>query len=492
MMSARTVFAVLVIAAAVLYSYWRPCENSSSALSEEAVSSIVKAWDDLISSTSPSYSRVSFGFNACVDLIVSAVDVLTAAKVAAPRQAIDHAVLNDFDHLAETFAYFFAKGSAAERSFANASLFRILSSAAQQTGKHQSYIGGNAALMAQKIASLFPNIKVQLVGPVGPQLQRLLDQRIDVPASSRVPEDELHLIMEYGVNESWAGRSSPIATRFITSHDQRNSRAELADVFFAEISPPSSSSSSSPTSSATPSFGPDLVVFSGLHMLESQQDAAWLEDKVSRIASHLAAVPRSLPVHLELASMVNEAFLKSIANQIFERVSSIGLNEQELGFLMRALNAADVDLGPGRHPTVAGVVDALKYILRYAGGKSAASRLSRVHFHCLTFHVLAMKPAAWSNGAAAVAAGARIATTQACDSERVHHESVVLQVPRRLQLSRTMQPVDFNPSEPVIHWSEDGLDFAFSPVLVCKQPLKTVGLGDAISATGLLYSRYLW
>jgi hypothetical protein len=34
-------------------------------------------------------------------------------------------------------------------------------------------------------------------------------------------------------------------------------------------------------------------------------------------------------------------------------------------------------------------------------------------------------------------------------------------------------------------------DFALAPVLVCKQPIKTVGLGDSISAAGLASAVWL-
>ncbi len=36
--------------------------------------------------------------------------------------------------------------------------------------------------------------------------------------------------------------------------------------------------------------------------------------------------------------------------------------------------------------------------------------------------------------------------------------------------------------------SNDNIKLYICPVLVCKRPLKTVGLGDAISASGLLYN----
>ncbi len=45
-----------------------------------------------------------------------------------------------------------------------------------------------------------------------------------------------------------------------------------------------------------------------------------------------------------------------------------------------------------------------------------------------------------------------------------------------------------NISNPVTEFRRGKINFFLSPVLVCKKPLKTVGLGDAISSVGLLYS----
>jgi len=47
-----------------------------------------------------------------------------------------------------------------------------------------------------------------------------------------------------------------------------------------------------------------------------------------------------------------------------------------------------------------------------------------------------------------------------------------------------------DPLNPVVVWTEDNIEFNLSPVLVCRKPMKTVGLGDAISAVGLLYQDY--
>jgi ADP-dependent glucokinase len=47
----------------------------------------------------------------------------------------------------------------------------------------------------------------------------------------------------------------------------------------------------------------------------------------------------------------------------------------------------------------------------------------------------------------------------------------------------------FSADDPVIMWTTDRFTCAIAPVPVCKKPLKTTGLGDNISGTGLAYHR---
>ncbi|KAI4825557.1 hypothetical protein KUCAC02_021237, partial [Chaenocephalus aceratus] len=46
------------------------------------------------------------------------------------------------------------------------------------------------------------------------------------------------------------------------------------------------------------------------------------------------------------------------------------------------------------------------------------------------------------------------------------------------------------PEQPVTVWRRGNVTFHLTAVLVCRQPLRTVGLGDAISAEGLVYSEF--
>lgn len=174
-------------------------------------------------------------------------------------------------------------------------------------------------------------------------------------------------------------------------------------------------------------------------------------------------------------------------------MTSLGLNEQELLFLSQAASGPHSSLSSWSGvPDVGMVSDILFWILKEHGRSAGrASALTRVHFHTLVYHILATVDGHWANQLAAVAAGARVAGTQACATDTIDANRVSLRAPSEFLTSHLGAGVrvTLNPSEPVVAWHREGISFHFTPVLVCKDPVRTVGLGDAISAEGLLYSQ---
>lgn len=173
-------------------------------------------------------------------------------------------------------------------------------------------------------------------------------------------------------------------------------------------------------------------------------------------------------------------------------MASLGLNEQELLFLSQSASGPHSTLTSWSGvPDVGMVSDILFWILKEHGrNHTRASALTRIHFHTLAYHILATVDGHWANQLAAVAAGARVAGTQACATEAIDAGRVSLRAPREFLTSRleAASRIVLNPNEPVVQWQREGVSFHFTPVLVCRDPLRTVGLGDAISAEGLLYS----
>ncbi|XP_054858241.1 ADP-dependent glucokinase isoform X2 [Eublepharis macularius] len=431
------------------------------------------AWNSLIIQPAKQWNKVAVGVNACVDVVLSGVKLLQALGLDSGKGQ-DHSVLQSMTDLKEAFAHFMGKGAAAERFFSDVKSFHHIAQTASEYPGAQLYVGGNAALIGQKIA-VNPDLKVLLCGPIGPKLHELLDENIIVPPESLQELDEFHLILEYRAGEEWGQLRAPNANRFIFSHDLTNGAMNMLEVFVSSLE----------------EFQPDLVVLSGLHMMDGQSKEVRQKRLLEAVAA-ISDIPTDVPVHLELASMTDPDFMSEIIHQVFPLVDSIGLNEQELLFLTQAAAGPHATLISWNGiPDVGIVSDILFWILKeYGRTPKKASDLTRIHFHTLAYHILATVDGYWANQVAAVAAGARVASTQACAVETIDTDRVFLKAPREFATSQMGESstVSLNPSEPVSEWHRDGISFHYTPVLVCKDPLRTVGLGDAISAEGLLYS----
>lgn len=212
-------------------------------------------------------------------------------------------------------------------------------------------------------------------------------------------------------------------------------------------------------------------------------------------------------------SLMKELFIRVIIidfKGLLHEVDSLGLNEQELSYLV---HSAEVKGAPHSsyyndmvgQPDILKVIDILEWVLNTYGKSEAQpdSRLTRIHFHCLVFHiVVVVADSKWSNNAASVLAGSKIASKQASgydfhdkQNEQALETLVQFKAEHTFDGRQHIQFqvgddkfVRFDPKNPVMTFERTNLQFFFTPTLVCKMPLKTVGLGDAISSVGLIYS----
>ena len=331
------------------------------------------------------------------------------------------------------------------------------------------------------IISYFTLCQVMLAGPIGATLRSLLQPHIHTPTFTPESRDEVHLIMEYPKGERWGGITSTCANRVIISHDVSNAKMVALEDFRQTLS----------------SFKPDLVILSGAHLMQGET-SDFKRKRLVDVARLLDDVPATTPVHSELATIGDLDYLRDLAETTFPRIDSLGLNEQELVSLAKS-SGADFDFAhmPAK-PNISLVSDLLHWLIQtHSSLGREKSRLTRVHFHTLSFHVIAtvMRPPHWANSKSAVLAGARIAGLQACDVEHFEAGKFELQVPLDFTLSVTdgvmsQHFVSLTPESGVVSWERGGVAYVFTPVLVCRAPSKTVGLGDAISSMGLLYSQF--
>lgn len=329
--------------------------------------------------------------------------------------------------------------------------------------------------------------QVMLVAPIGSRLKKYLHSRIITPPGSSSVKEEVHIIMEYPTGATWGNATAVCANRVIISHDLANSRLQPLEAF----------------EQAVASFKPDLVIFSGAHMMEAQPRKYW-EKRTKDLVKVLQTIPRHSPIHLEMATVGDQSFVQYLANQVFAHVDSIGLNEQELLILAQSEGADFNFTEIGSKPSIPHACDLLHwmYTTYTSFQQRRKSRLSRIHFHSLTYHLMVhptrdLAGSRWKGGVAAVMAGSRKASLQACDTDEITPEKFELKIPMKFKLSNTHEilskkdsEIEYEPANGYVAWQRDNLDYFMSPVYVCRKPLKTVGLGDAISSAGLLNSEF--
>ena len=318
-----------------------------------------------------------------------------------------------------------------------------------------------------------------LVGPVGTKLRSLLNEQIATPSFTPESHDEIHMILEYAKGEVWGDITAACANRVIFSHDISNAKLVALELFKDSLT----------------NFKPDLIVLSGAHLLDGQPRSFW-ERRLADIENLLDSIPHSVPVHWELATVGDLQYFFHLSNTLFPRIDSLGLNEQELLSAAKSAKAGfDFDSIPQK-PGIGRISDLLHWLMStYA--KQSNSRLSRVHFHSLFFHIVVTSSGGpWYSVDDGLVAGARVAGLQACNVTSFTLSNFELKMPLDFALSKTDRELSrrhhySSDSSHVVHWKRGGADYHLSPVLVCRAPVKTVGLGDAISSLGLLYTKFI-
>uniref|UniRef100_A0A5S6Q7Y5 ADP-dependent glucokinase n=1 Tax=Trichuris muris TaxID=70415 RepID=A0A5S6Q7Y5_TRIMR len=459
----------VVAAISYIYGVHKQRDRKQTLFMEET---LVSSWQRMMQVPSVKFKRILVGFNSDVDLIVSGTKLLSDLNVM-PSNAASHHDISTLQQLEEVFSLSFSRGLPAERYVSDPNLFTdLVNKADSEHSSSEAAIGGNAALIANNIASKFEHVKVLLVGPIGPKLKALLHPRITMQNSTVIPRDEVHLIMEFRYGETWGDYVAPSYSRFITSHDYFSGSTIVIDMLFNTI----------------PLYRPDLIVLSGVHLLEFQPRELWLE-KLTLIKRHLNQAKRKTPIHLELGHMSNVTFVSKFMTKELMILSHVGGGPYGDHFPMKSITI---------HPHKA--TEILNWLLLTYGPSGDASskqryyRLRRVHVHSLTFHTLATRGPDWSNGAASLAAGALASAEEACGTairEPLSTKSLELRINDVHMVDKMMErKYRFNALNPIYSWMREDVLFIYTPVLLCRHPAKTVGVAQAVDAAALMYSQF--
>ncbi|XP_061601350.1 ADP-dependent glucokinase [Cololabis saira] len=427
--------------------------------------------------------KVAIGFGGCVDLIVDGVSYLNKIGISQADTPVHHDYLENAEQLAQSFAYFFAPGAAAERFMINETLFSELVESARDSPGNRWAIGGNAPVMAGRMAT--EGCDVLLGGSFSPEFTEVLSKHITV-AGEVIEEPDIHLILEYSSGTSWGRFTSRRANRYIIHSDDHNPYLTSMDEFAEKLQ----------------DFKPDLLIVGGLQMMDNfPYRSGERDDVLSHLADLLSSSSPHIGTHFEMASFVEESIMQDLLNYVIPHADSLGMNEQELPNLLSLLKGSNITVLSDPNPRVATVLDQMREVYRIlnqrskdpaADGNSARSTskpLTRLHVHTLAFQAMIVtRDSQWKNTMSAIAKASLTANRHVCGSNDIDPSKARLIMDDSFSVSRRegSQRILLQETRPVNCWDEEDYEICVAPVLVCTEVYQTAGGGDNISAAGLV------
>ncbi|XP_037553433.1 ADP-dependent glucokinase [Nematolebias whitei] len=429
--------------------------------------------------------RVAIGFGGCVDLIVDGVSFLNKIGISHTDQPLHHDYLQSTEQLAQSFAYFFAPGAAAERFMLNETLFSELVEEARDLPGNRWSVGGNAPVMAGRMAT--EGCDVLLGGSFSTDFTDVLSRHITV-AGREVEEPDIHLILEYSSGASWGHYTARRANRYIIHSDDHNPYLDSMEDFSKKLN----------------NFRPDLIVVGGLQMMDNFPfQSGEREAVLSRLENLLSSSSPQIGIHFEMASFVDESIVEDLLHYVIPHADSLGMNEQELPNLLSLLKGSNITVLSDPNPRVATVLDQMREVYRIlnqrhkdassnsdsGSSKSKSKPLTRLHVHTLAFQAMIVTHSSqWKNTMSAIAKASLTANRHVCGSNDIDPSKARLIMDDSFSVSHRegSQRIPLQETRPVSCWDEDDYQICVAPVLVCTEVYQTAGGGDNISAAGLV------
>lgn len=421
-------------------------------------------------------------------MIVDGVSLLKKIGLTPAEQPLHHDYIENMNQLAQSFAYFFAPGAAAERFMLNDTLFSELVEASRDLPGNRWAVGGNAPVMAGRMAK--EGCDVLLGGSFSSDFNDVLSQHIIV-AGAVVEEPDIHLIMEYPSGAQWGHYTSRRANRYIVHSDDHNPYLASMEEFAEKLE----------------TFQPDLLVVGGLQMMDNFPFQSGERDALlSRLANLLSSSSAPIGVHFEMASFVEESIMEDLLHYVIPHADSLGMNEQELPNLLSLLKGSNITVLSDPNPRVATVLDQMREVYRilnqrYSDANAASAEgdtndakakgkpLTRLHVHTLAFQaIIVTQGSQWKNTMSATAKASLTANRHVCGSNDIDPSKARLIMDDSFSVSRQegSQRIPLKETRPVSCWEEEDYEICVAPVLVCTEVFQTAGGGDNISAAGLV------
>ncbi|TSO25173.1 ADP-dependent glucokinase [Bagarius yarrelli] len=459
----------------LLLAYW--LRSPQSVLDERlgaVLSSLLRA-ERKVGMNHIARPKVAIGFGGCVDIIVDGVTLLNKIGLQPTDQPLHHDYIENVEQLAQSFAYFFAPGAAAERLVVNDTLFSQLVEASRELPGNRWSVGGNAPVMAGRMAN--EGCEVLLGGSFSPDFNDYLSEHITV-AGKRVEEPDIHLILEYPSGATWGPYTSRRANRYIVHSDDHNPYLDSMEEFEKKLQ----------------SFKPDLLVVGGLQMMDNFPfKQGEREALLMHLTQLLSSASPQTNVHFEMASFVDEALMSNLLELVLPHADSLGMNEQELPNLLSLLRGSTVTVLSDPNPRVATVLDQMRELYRVVNLRHRQTghgrALTRLHVHTLAFQAMIVTHGSqWKNTMSATAKASLTANRHVCGSADIDLSKARLILDESFSASRRegSQRISLQETRPVSCWTEDEYEICVAPVLVCTEVYQTAGGGDNISAAGLV------
>ncbi|XP_002732054.1 ADP-dependent glucokinase-like [Saccoglossus kowalevskii] len=415
--------------------------------------------------------KVAVGFGACEDVFVDSLELLHTMSLQPPVKEIHHDYINSSSELAEVFAFFFKHGAAAERFMSDENFFAKLVDVAKDLPDSRGALGGNAPVIANRLA--IEGCEVLLGGTLSKRYMKELNDGVQV-AGDVFSEDDVHLIMEYKAGETWGKYSTPRANRFIVHSDESNPLLSSLEAFQTKL----------------PGFNPQLLIVSGLQMMDNFPSAQ-RKERIASLKKMLQNVPKTTKIHFELASFSEEEMVGHLVESVIPYSDSIGMNEQELANLYSLLMYGNITLVSDAYPRIATVLDHLRSIyniLHSITTENGQRPITRIHTHTLAYQVIiTTRNQGWKNTMAAAAKASLTAFRHVSGSSEIDTNKAKLIMDDSFSISREegSKRMPLNADRPVSCWQEYDYDICLAPVLVATQVRQTAGAGDNISSAGL-------
>jgi len=286
-------------------------------------------------------------------------------------------------------------------------------------------------------------------------------------------EDDVHLVLEFKVNDKWGPYKVQRANRFIVHSDHLNPYIKSLESFAEKVK----------------KNQPRLAVFGAFQMLDNFPfPKGKREERMALLQEFLADMPETTLIHFEMASFSEVAMMQSVIDNIMLYSDSLGMNEQELPNIVSMITKNTIIEFADSNPRTAIVLDQMRDIYKHFKIHSRRG-LSRIHVHTLSFQAILFKDgSSWKNLKAGAAKASLIAHRHVCGDDiiQANKSRLIMDDSFQLSLVKDSGRVYFNETSPISCWKEDDYEICLAPVLVCTKVKQTAGGGDNITPAGLM------